>query len=225
LEVPFRRWKAARDAAAPAGGHQESPGHKQSPTSERVARSFGIKCAWLAIRSQEPEAVVSALCLQQVKLTAWPDGLAAVAAHPHRQALKPVFVCPAVDGWVLCPFSFALASLEQFDFAQLSRQFGETQRFLTYGVTDLHQWERWVDGELVRRFGAEADVLLFEIGEPSEEETQVRLSRPDAGTATPRLGDEDMVLAIAERWSVNPMSLNERTGLPLEGWLGGLTER
>jgi hypothetical protein len=186
---------------------------------------FGIKCAWLAIRSQEPEEVARTLQLREVKPTAWPDGLAAVDAWPQKQALKPVFVCPAVDGWVLCPFSLALASLEQFDFKQLSRRFGEVQRFLNYRVTDLYQWERWVDGELVRRFGAEADDLLFEIGEPSEEETQVRLSHPDAGTATPRLADEDMVLEISGRWSVSPMTLDERTSLPVDGWLGGLTAR
>jgi hypothetical protein len=186
---------------------------------------FGIKCAWLAIRSHEPEEVAGALHLQQVKPTAWPDGLAAVAAWPQQQPLKPVFVCPTVDGWVLCPFSLALASLEQFDFEQLSRRFGEVQRFLTFRVTDLHQWERWVDGELVRRFGAEADDLLFEIGEPSEDETQVHLSHPDAGTATPRLADEDMVLEMAGRWSVNPMTLDEHTSLPVHGWLGGLIER
>jgi hypothetical protein len=151
--------------------------------------------------------------------------VAAVDAYPQKQGLRPVFVCPAVDGWVLCPFSLALASLEQFDCEQLSRRFGEAQRFLTYSVTDLHQWERWVDGELLRRFGAEVDVLLFELGEQPEEETQVRLSRLDAGTATPRIADEDMVLEIAGRWSVNPMTLDERTSLPLDGLLGGLTPR
>jgi hypothetical protein len=225
LEVPFRRWKTPRDGAAAAGAHQGSPGQKRSPLTGRVARSFGVKCAWLAIRSPEPEEVARTLHLEPVKSTAWPDGLAAVDAYPRKQSLQPVFVCPAVDGWVLCPFSLALASLEQFDLQQLSRQFGETQRFLTYGVTDLHQWERWVDGELVRRFGAEADVLLFETGEQPEEETQVRLSRPDAGTATPRMADEDMVLEIAGRWSVNPMTLDERTSLPVDGWLGGLNPR
>lgn len=151
--------------------------------------------------------------------------VAAVDASSQKHALQPVLVCPGVDGWVLCPFSLALASLEQFDFKQLSRRFGEVQRFLTFGVTDLHQWERWVDGELVRRFGAEADVLLFEIGEQPEEETPVRLRRPDAGTAAPRMADEDMVLEIAERWSVNPMTLDARTSLPVDGWLGGLTPR
>jgi hypothetical protein len=225
LEVPFRRWKTARDAAAATGEQQESHGQKRSPRSGRVARSFGVKCAWLAIRSHEPEEVARSLHLQRVKPTAWPDGLAAVDAYPRKQALQPVFVCPAVDGWVLCPFSFALASLEQFDFKQLSRRFGEAQRFLTYGVTDLHQWERWVDAELVRRFGAEADVLLFEIGDQPEEETEVRLSRPDAGAVSPRMADEDMVLEIAARWSVNPMSLDERTSLPVNGWLGELTPR
>jgi hypothetical protein len=225
LEVPFRRRKTARDAAAAAGEHQESPGQKRPPLSGRVARSFGVKCAWLAIRSQEPEEVARALHLQRVKSTAWPDGLAAVDAYPQKQSLQPVFVCPAVDGWVLCPFSLALASLEQFDFKQLSRRFGEAQRFLTYRVTDLHQWERWVDGELVRRFGVEVDVLLFEIGEQPVEETQIRLRRPDAGTPDPTMADEDMVLEIAERWSVNPMTLNERTSLPVDGWLGGLTPR
>jgi hypothetical protein len=168
-------------------------------------RMFGFKCAWLAIRSEEPEKVVRALQLQRVKPTAWPDGLA------------------AVDGWVLCPFSLNLASLEQFDFKQLSRRFGEAQRFLRFRITDLYQWERWVDGELVRRFGAEVDDLLFDIGEQPEEEMQVRLSQPDYGA--PRLADVEIVLDIAGRWSVNPMTLNERTSLPVDGWLGGLTER
>lgn len=223
--MPFRRRKTPRDAAAAPGEHQDSPGQKRSPLSGRVARSFGIKCAWLAIRSHEPQEVARTLQLQRVKSTAWPDGLAAVDAYPQKQSLRPVFVCPAVDGWVLCPFAFALASLEQFDFRQLSRRFREAQRFLTYGVTDLHQWERWVDGELVRRFGVEADVVLFEIGEQPVEETEVRLTRPDAGTTAPRMADEDMVLEIAGRWSVNPMTLDERTSLPVDGWLGGLTPR
>jgi hypothetical protein len=186
---------------------------------------FGTKSAWLAVRSQEPEEVARTLRLQQVRPTAWPVGLTAVDAWPQKQALKPVFVCPEVDGWVLCPFSIALASLEQFNFKQLSRRFGEAQRFLTFGVTDLHQWERWVDGELVRRFGAEADVVLFDIGEQPEEETQVRLSHPDAGTTTPRMADEDMVLEMAGRWSVSPMTLDERPSLPVDGWLGGLIPR
>jgi hypothetical protein len=39
------------------------------------------------------------------------------------------------------------------------------------------------------------------------------------------MADEDMVLEIAERWSVNPITLDERTRLPVDGWLGVLTPR
>jgi hypothetical protein len=221
--MPFRRWKKAREASAPAAEPQEPDGQKRSPPSERVQRMFGFKSAWLAIRSEEPEEVVRALQLREVKPTAWPDGLAAVDAWPQTEALKPVLVCPVVDGWVLCPFSLNLASLEQFDFKQLSRRFGETQRFLSFRITDLYQWERWVDGDLVRRFGVEVDDVLFDIGEPSEDEMQVRLSQPDYGA--PRLADEEIVLDIAGRWSINPMTLDDGPSLPVDGWLGGLTER
>jgi hypothetical protein len=176
-----------------------------------MPRGFGYRTAWLAISSEDPDAVIEALALQSVQPIAWEQGLAATKTGDPQGRSGSVFVTPAVDGWVLCPFSIALADLGQFDLSAVSRSFGEAQRFLTDHIVEIHQWERWLDGALVRRYGywCERDEVLFDEGTSAE---------PESGAAG--VINEDLVLAIAAAWSIDPETLHNRTDLAGEGWLG-----
>jgi hypothetical protein len=211
----------------PLFGRKQPPAPAPAPGG--APRSFGFRSAWLAIGSVDPQDVARALGLQSVEPASWDDGLAAVgaraAATAATVAAAPVFVSPPVDGWVLCPFAVALAGLDQFDLAALSRRFGDAQRFLTDHVVEIHQWERWAGGALVRRYGywRDRDEVLFDVGEPTEAETRAGLTtarelrREDDGLHP---ANEETTLAVAAAWSVSPMTLDDRTDVSGWGLLG-----
>jgi hypothetical protein len=196
-------------------------GRKQSdrggPPTRALPRGFGLQTAWLAISSVDPGGVAQALGLQSVQAIAWEQGLAAMRAADPQGRSGAVFVTPAVDGWVLCPFSLALADLSQFDLSAVSRKFGEAQRFLTNHTVEIHQWERWRDGELLRQYGfdRDRDEVLFEEGAPTEPEMRV----------TPGEINEDFVLEMAAMWSIDPETLHNRVDIAGEGWIGFLNVR
>ena len=113
---------------------------------------FGYKCAWLAIQSEDPAAVVDALKLLQVRKCSWKLGIE--AAYQHE-----VFVGPPVRGWVLVASSSLpdisekgredrLSSLVR----ALGKDFPEVQYFGTHRVVEYHGWLRATKGEIVRRY-------------------------------------------------------------------------
>lgn len=150
---------------------------------------------------------------------AWADGVAAVYAGDERPA--PVFVGGPVDGWVLVPVGSALAAAGEFDLAALSTRFGEVQRFASHRVVEAHEWERWVDGSPVRRYGwlGESGELLFNEGEPGALDEDL-LPDSDADWSDWELADEERVMEIAGAWSVDPTSLDDRDDAPDDGLLG-----
>lgn len=185
-----------------------------------AGRSFGFKSAWLAVRTGDPAEVSEALGLQDATSTPWPEGIAAVYEDAGTRP-APVFVGSPVDGWVLVPFGWALAEPESFDLAALSRRFGEVQRFATHRVVESHEWERWVDGQPVRRYGylGESGEVRFNEGEPTEHDEDL-LPATDADPDDWELPDEERVMEIAAAWSVDPTTLDERDDVPDEGLLG-----
>src|SRR5262245_13351295 len=64
---------------------------------------FGYKCAWLAIKTDDPQAVVEALGLKNVRKIGWEKGIAAAYGGE-------VFVTPPIKGWVLAA-SFSLPEI------------------------------------------------------------------------------------------------------------------
>jgi hypothetical protein len=203
-------------------------GRKQPPAPTPAPgggpRLFGIGSSWLAVSSLDPQDVGRALGLQSVEPASWEDGLAAVGTRAAATA-APVFVSPPVDGWVLCPFPVALAALDQFDLAELSRRFGDAQRFLTDHVVEIHQWERWTGGALIRRYGywLDRDEVLFDVGEPTEAETRAGFTpagEPRGEDDGLHPADEEMTLAVAAGWSVSPMTLHGRVDVSGWGLLG-----
>jgi hypothetical protein len=185
------------------------------------SRAFGYKCAWLAVRAADHADVADALGLDDPTVSTWTDGVGAVYAADASERPAPVFVGSPVDGWVLVPFAWPLASPGEFDLGALSSRFGEAQRFVTHRVVDAHSWERWVDGQPIRRYGwlGESGELEFNEGEPGELEQDLL---PDGAADWDdwEFADEERVIQLAGAWSVDPTRLDERADIDDTGLLG-----
>jgi hypothetical protein len=167
---------------------------------------FGYKCAWYAIRSDDPKAVAGELNLRGQKASSWQKGI--------EQAYDgSIFVSPSVQGWVFAvgrslfpgnSISNAISSPLQ----KLSRTFGTACFFATHRVVETHIWAKAVNGRIVRAYGysGESDEILWQEGEPTEEEAALVEPFPD----------EETVMDMARRWSLSP------TDLPLPASQPGL---
>jgi hypothetical protein len=108
------------------------------------------------------------------------------------------------------------------------------QLFATHRVVEAHLWARAIGGSLVRAYSyvGESGEKRVEIGEPTPEEVALDLrffdpNSPDAEEdgywerEDLRYPDEEDVMRVAERWSVNPSAL---TSVP-EGFLADVLPR
>lgn len=62
------------------------------------AAAFGYKCGWLAIRASAPNEVIARIGIEDVRQTAWREG---IEAAYERSDDRIVYATPAIDGWVL----------------------------------------------------------------------------------------------------------------------------
>ena len=195
LLVLALRWLRRR-SDAPAVPHDAA--EREGPVG------FGYKASWLALRSTSPEDVAGELGLSGVRSATWSEGVE--TAYDGGA----VFVTPPVDGWVLALGRFGGGWDREEDLAGLSRRFGEAQLFGTHRVSGYDEWQRWVDGEPMRRY-AFADEVLFDEGEREG---------ADAHEDDEWWPDEEVTIAKAREWSVDPTTLDERTDLAPTGLLG-----
>lgn len=200
-------------------------GQADEQAVERGAVGFGPKCAWLAVRSEQPEEVARALGLGDVRPAPW-SVVSDVQHHPPEPPF-PLFVTPPVNGWTLVLLAPSLAEAP-FDLAALSREFGEVQKFGTHRVVESQEWQRWVDGSPARRYWwvGESGEIRLDDGEPARAEGS--LAHPDdleGDWDELELPDEDTVLEVAAEWSLDPTSLDERLDLPPDGLLGYVRSR
>lgn len=184
--------------------------------------SFGYKCAWLAIKSEDPQAVIETLDLQNVRLPGWKQGVAAAYAGE-------VFVTPPLNGWVLA------ASISLLDIADKTRpdkplpliellatRFPDVQYFGTHRIVEYHAWLRAIDGKIVRSFaylGERSEVLCDE-GECTAEEKALGLIYDDS-----RSPDEEDVMQLAGAWSINPQTLGDLALEKSFGSVGSLPKK
>jgi hypothetical protein len=97
----------------------------------------------------------------------------------------------------------------------LSERFDEVQYFGTHRVVNYHAWAKAVDGRVVRAYGwlGERGEVLLDVGPKTVEEEALAFRFVDRTTAegdwedreTP---DEEDVMRIAGRWSINPQEVD-----------------
>jgi hypothetical protein len=91
----------------------------------------------------------------------------------------------------------------------------EVQFFATHRVTELHRWQRAVDGDLIRAFGyvGQTGEVTTWHGEPGPAERAAGLPAELGEETTVLVGEKD-VLTVADAWSIDPTTL---TGRPAPG--------
>ena len=109
----------------------------------------------------------------------------------------------------------------------LSSEFGEAQSFGTHRVVEYHHWIKSVNGKTTRVYSyiGESGENFKVFGDLTEPESDLNLfnslskeaeldeywEREDLDYA-----DEELVMKIAENWSINPTKLTERTDIKNE---------
>ncbi|MGW0434094.1 hypothetical protein ACWDV4_16335 [Micromonospora sp. NPDC003197] len=192
---------------------------------------FGYKTTWIAVRDVTVNDVAAALGLELASPLPWSEGVEAA----YRGG---VYVAGPVSGWVLAHGADTLSDLldattpefvEQL--AQLSAVLGEVQFFGTHRVVEYHAWAHARAGQVLRAYcyvGESGEVPQF-VGEPSDAERELGVgTRPapadlddltddewDEWFAT--TPDEEHVMQVASRWSVDPSKIDDLPSLGLYG--------
>jgi hypothetical protein len=192
--------------------------------------SFGYKCSWLAIKGLTPEKIIELLPVRDAQVADWSEGIA--AAYEGQ-----TFVSPSVDGWVLVvstvfsSFSDQPSSFVEWLAAVSRRIDAAVQLFVTHRVVEYHAW-CWADrGKVVRAYGwcGESGETVIDLGRKSKAEEERPLHVFDDVPAEEGqedkfvFPDEEYLLQLAGRWSINPAMLEENHPELGPGWLGSVS--
>lgn len=193
---------------------------------------FGYKCVWFAIKTNKIHRIAEVFGLKNVTECNWQVGI-------KKAYSGSVFITPQIDSWTLaCGWGLPRGdSMEGLEVVKnilrvLSNEFGEAQFFCTHRVTEYHCWLKARNGHIERVYsflgesgkniaieGLPTDIeqnwnLLNTFSEESQNEEY--FERDDILWA-----DEDTVMRVAEHWSIDPTTLDERTDIePGLGLLG-----
>ena len=178
--------------------------------------SFGYKCAWYAMRTNDSDAVVAALGMGRTVESTWGKGIEAAYADK-------VFVTPPLGDWILaagwCLFYEGETPADSVQplLTKLSKKFGEAQYFCTYRVPEAHVWAVARAGKLIRAFGyiGERCEITWNVGRP----TKAELALGEEALDIPG-PDESQVMEIAGAWSINPCEIESEYTQPSLGRLG-----
>jgi hypothetical protein len=117
--------------------------------------------------------------------------------------------------------------------SSLSKSYGDAQYFVTHRVVEYHAWVRFTEGKEVRAFAflGESGKTLADRGSKTAGElelgydylshdSQDAMSESYWARDDVSFPDEDHVMEMAGKWSINP-TLLEKSGLPRGvGWIG-----
>jgi hypothetical protein len=188
------------------------------------AVSFGYKCIWIAVKTNDKDRVAEILGVTNVMACNWKNGI-------HKAYENKVFISPTVGdwtlaiGWGLVDFNPKSELDETAGFKRkldaLSKEVGEAQLFATHRITDYHSWAKSINGKTVRYYsfiGERLENILIE-GKPTPIESNLNLANTFSEEAKDEkyferadiiFPDEELVMQVAEAWSVNPTTLEGR---------------
>ena len=170
--------------------------------------------SWLAVRSQNPQAVRDALCLEHWSPCPWVEGL--TGGHGF-------FIGAPVNGWIVVTGSGLPHPGNDVDdcflfLTDLSRKLGHVQFFLAERILQHHAWVRLENG-LVKRAYAWTGETIWNQGAKTAAETDLSMKCFGYGDALPAAswaaaewmaGNVAKVPLLAARWSLDPARINVR---------------
>ena len=182
---------------------------------------------WLAVRSQNPQAVQSALGVQHARACSWSDALA-------RSFEPRLFISPPVNGWVVvmgCDLPDPADDIDEcYKFlTRLSHKLGEVQFFSRNRAVAHHGWARLSGGKVLRAY-VWAGGTLWNQGPLTDMERGLKLRCLSYVESTESLGygdrevlsqNTERVIRLAAAWSLDPTSI-EGVDLESKGIAGDL---
>ncbi len=179
--------------------------------------NFGRKITWLSIKSSDHESIVSHFKKQGKK-----SYKTNMECGVHGSYASNIFVLPVLNNWTLVIHpNLGFSDTNDLNYLiDLSDKFGEVQFFGSHRVSSYSSWIRVVNSQILRAYGVADGETYFNIGDWSKEEVGFReasIKRADDKEELDwingegklfSISDEDNVLAMAEKWSVNPGSIN-----------------
>lgn len=196
------------------------------------AVSFGYKCAWFAVKTNNKKRVSELLKIKNPTECNWKIGI-------DKAYENSIYITPSINDWTLIcglglPFGDEKNTRKEIMeiLQNLSAEFGEAQFFATHRVVEFHSWMKAVNGNIIRAYsylGESGENLLVE-GEPTEFERRYNLVNTFSKEAQKddyfdqenlEIPDEEFVMKLAENWSINPTKLGGRKDIKNElGILG-----
>lgn len=221
--IAFSVWYAKRKGAT-AEYKSES---KKILTEQDKPIDFGYKIVWIAVKTDNKAELSKILGLKNSKPSNWKSGI-------ENAYENSVFITPQIGEWTLAvgmglPLGDSQESIEKLEkvLNELSSEFGEAQFLGTHRVVEYHNWMKSVNGKMERIYSYVGESMenIKVYGKPTEPESNLNLfnslseeaksdeyyDREDLDYA-----DEELVMKIAENWSVNPTKLTERTDIKTE---------
>ncbi len=181
--------------------------------------SFGYKMAWIAIGIEDPNAVRNVIPISDAEPANWNSGINA----SYEGCL---FISPPIDGWTFV-VSLELPDDEDLSgklgmlLSTLSSRFGEVQYFATHRVVDFHAWALFNNGKELRAFSYLGDHggVIANRGNKTQGELELGYEyfdaeNPDAESdeywdrEDLHYPDEEHVMEVAGKWSINPQSFS-----------------
>lgn len=184
--------------------------------------AFGLKMAWIAVRTVETDAVVDVLGLVAPVTSNWNSGIGTV--YDDKLGERRVFVSPPVEGWTFVvglalppPMSRAFVDKWTPMMNALAGRFGDVQYYFTFPLIDFYAWARFSNKRLARAFAIGDAGVVMSQGKPTREEKALGLKLFELRGVRERDGDaggeiilyptEDHVLRLAAKWSLDPTTL------------------
>jgi hypothetical protein len=197
-------------------------------------RAFGRDMAWLAIQTDDSNAVATALGLSGLRPANWSSGIGAIYDSEVSDGL--LFISPPIQGWTIvageslplpadAPFIDKMTPL----LTHLGKQFPAVQYFASFSIIDFYAWARLDKGRPKRAFAIGESGIVWKSGKPTIEERRLGLSYVVIRGIAERHGDvgghlllhptEENVFALAAGWSLNPMALDGFAQPRAAGWI------
>lgn len=215
--APGANLPVARPVSPKSSPPEKAPDKFSTPDKPRA---FGYKCAWLAIHSEDTKAILEALNLKNPRAANWATGI------EQAYGLERVFVTPPVQGWTLVvglalPEAGGSGHPDQCTplLRRLSKQLGEVQYFATHRVVEYHAWAKAENGVIARAYAyvGEEGITLWNVGVLTPEEKALGFKFDET-----HFPNEEDVMKIAGKWSLNPLKLEEMNLQPGVGVVGKL---
>jgi hypothetical protein len=189
------------------------------------AIGFGYKCMWFAVKTDNKNRVAEILKLKNISDCSWQVGI-------DKAYNGSVFITPTIDGWTLAcgwglPHGDSKDGIEEVKniLQTLSKEFGQAQFFCTHRVTEYHCWIKASNGQVDRVYSylGESGANIVVEGQPTEFEKTLKLANTFSDEAKDEKyferedlvwADEELLMQVAEHWSIDPTKLEERQDIP-----------